>query len=64
MALADGTHLAESTAIARYLDHPFPGRKVMGDPALEQGQDDIWDSRIFIHVLYRMVTTFHVMHQG
>ena len=64
LELADGTFLAESTGIARYLDQSFDGRKVMGGTALEQGQDDMWDSRIFTHILYRIVTMFHVMHQG
>lgn len=64
LALADGTFLSESTGIARYLDHSFAGRKVMGDTAIAQGQDDMWDSRIFTHILYRIVTMFHVMHQG
>ena len=39
LVLADGTFLAESTAIARYLDQSFDGRKVMGGTALEQGQE-------------------------
>lgn len=64
LALADGSYLSESTGIARYLDHSLPGRKVLGETALEQGQDDMWDSRIFTHILYRIVTMFHVMHQG
>ena len=47
LALADGTFLSESTGIARYLDQNFEGRKIMGETALAQGQDDMWDSRIF-----------------
>jgi glutathione S-transferase len=64
LALADGSYLSESTGIARYLDNAFPGRKVMGATSLELGQDDMWDSRIYTHILYRIVTMFHVMHQG
>ena len=64
LALAGGTFLSESTGIARYLDQNFEGRKIMGDTALLQGQDDMWNSRIFTHILYRIVTMFHVMHQG
>ena len=64
LALADGSYLSESTGIARYLDNAFPGRKVMGETALELGQDNMWDSRIYTHILYRIVTMFHVMHQG
>ena len=64
LVLGNGTYLSESTGIARYLDHQFSGRKIMGETPLEQGQDDMWDNRIFVHVLYRIVTMFHVMHQG
>ena len=36
----------------------------MGESAMEQGLDTMWENRIWIHVLYRIVTMFHVMHQG
>ncbi len=62
--LGNGHFLSESTGIARYMDQQFSGRKIMGETALEQGQDTMWDNRIFTHVLYRIVTMFHVMHQG
>ena len=64
LLLQDGTALSETAAIARYLDQQYPGRKVMGESALEQGQDMMWENRIWTHILYRIVTTFHVMHQG
>jgi len=64
LALADGSYLSESPAIARYLDQSCPGRKIMGASAIEQGQDTMWENRIWTHILYRIVTMFHVMHQG
>ena len=64
LALPDGGHLAETRAIVRYLDHAFPGRKVTGESPLEQGRDAMWDDRIWVHILYRIVTMFHVQHQG
>ena len=64
LELPDGSFLAETTGIARYLDNAFPGRKVMGETALEQGLDTMWDSRIWVQILYRITTMFHVMHQG
>ena len=64
LQLADGSYLSETTAIARYLDQAYPGRKIMGESALEQGQDTMWDNRIWVHILYNIVTMFHVMHQG
>ena len=57
--LGNGHFLSESTGIARYMDQQFSGRKIMGETALEQGQDTMWDSRIFTHVLYRIVTMFN-----
>jgi glutathione S-transferase len=64
LQLADGTYLAETDGIARYLDNSFPGRKIMGATALEQGQDTMWGNRIWVHILYRIVTMFHVLHTG
>jgi glutathione S-transferase len=64
LELEDGSFLSETAAIVRYLDQLYPGRKIMGVSPLEQGQDTMWENRIFIHVLYRIVTMFHVMHIG
>jgi glutathione S-transferase len=64
LTLPEGGHLAETPAIVRYLDGSFPGRKVTGETALEQAQDMMWDHRVWVHVLYRIVTMFHVQHQG
>lgn len=64
LRLPDGSYLSETTAIARYLDGAFPGRKIMGTTPEEQGLDTMWDSRIWVQILYRITTMFHVMHQG
>jgi glutathione S-transferase len=64
LRLADGGFLAETDAIVRYLDQSHPGRKITGETPLEQGQDTMWNNRIWVHVLYRIVTAFHVLHQG
>ena len=64
LQFADGTTISETAAIARYLDQAYPGRKIMGADALEQGLDNMWDNRIWVHVLYRIVTAFHVLHTG
>src|SRR3954463_240267 len=37
LQLTDGSYLAETDAIARYLDQSMPGRKIMGETALDQG---------------------------
>ena len=36
----------------------------MGASAIDQGLDAMWDARISTHILSRLVTTFHVLHQG
>ena len=64
LALPDGTFVAESTAIARYLDLAFPGRKVLGETPEAQAIDMMWDARVYTHILYRIVTMFHVLKQG
>ncbi len=64
LMLSDAKYLAESAAIARFLDHTFPGRKVTGDSAEAQALDVMWDDRVYNHILYRIVTMFHVLKQG
>ena len=64
LELPDGGYLAESVAIGRYLDLSFPGRKIMGETPLDQAQDTMWNDRIWVQLLYRITTMFHVMHQG
>ncbi len=64
LQLADGSYLAETTAIVRYLDQSMPGRRIMGETPHQQGLDTMWDNRIWVHILYRLVTAFHVLHQG
>lgn len=64
LQLSDGTFIAETAAIVRYLDQAYPGRKIMGKDALEQGLDNMWDNRIWVHILYRIVTALHVLHTG
>ncbi len=59
-----GGYLAESAAIGRYLDGSFPGRKIMGDDPTAQAQDAMWDNRVWVQILYRITTMFHVLHAG
>ncbi|MBE7211264.1 MAG: glutathione S-transferase N-terminal domain-containing protein, partial [Gluconacetobacter diazotrophicus] len=64
LALPGGGFLSETGAVVRYLDAAFDGRRITGTTPEEQGLDAMWDNRISVHVLYRIVTAFHVMHQG
>lgn len=58
--MEDGSTICESTAVARYIDNAYPGRKIMGESALEQAQDQQWDQRVWVHLLYRLTVMFHV----
>ena len=64
LQLADGSYISETAAVVRYLDQAYPGRKLTGDTPLEQGLDSMWDHRIWVHILYRLTTAFHVLHTG
>ncbi|GAB3391281.1 glutathione S-transferase family protein [Azotobacter armeniacus] len=64
LQLQDGGYLSESAAIVHYLDQAFPGRRIMGASPLEQGLDTMWENRVWTHILYRIVTMFHVQHRG
>ena len=64
LELADGSFISETAAVVRYLDQSFPGRRIMGETAEQQGLDTMWDNRIWVHVLYRITTAFHVLHEG
>lgn len=64
LELADGSFLSETAAIVRYLDEKFDGRKIMGETPHERAMDQMWDSRIWVHILYPITTAFHVLHQG
>ena len=64
LEFADGTFLSESVAIARYLDTTFDGRRIMGSTPREVAEDTMWNDRIWVGILYRLVTTFHVTHAG
>lgn len=60
----EGQYLSETVGIVRYLDEVYPGRKVTGETALERGRDAMWDQRVWVQVLYRIVTMFHVANEG
>lgn len=47
LRLGDGTLMTEAGAIQRYMETAHPGRKILGETALEQGLDQMWDQRIW-----------------
>jgi glutathione S-transferase len=62
--LADRSFLSETSAIARYLGDSFDDCKIMGTTAHERGLDKMRNNRVWGHILYPIVTAFHVLHQG
>ncbi|KQQ48635.1 glutathione S-transferase [Methylobacterium sp. Leaf125] len=64
LELPDGSYLSESSAIVRYLDAHHEGRRITGETPLAQGLDAMWDNRVWVQILYRLTTLFHVSHQG
>jgi len=64
LEFADGTYLSETVAIARYLDQTYDGRMIMGSSPREVAEDTMWNDRIWVQILYGIVTNFHVTHQG
>lgn len=51
LELDDGTVIAESQAICRYLEAQFPEPNLFGRDPLEAAQIDMWDRRLEIHLL-------------
>lgn len=60
LELLDGTMISEASAIARYLDDSHSGRKIMGEGPVERALDQMWDNRIWTHLVYRFTVAFHV----
>ena len=46
LELDDGTHLSETVAICRYLEHLYPEPPMFGRTPLEQAQVDQWTRRV------------------
>ena len=64
LELPDGSYLSEANAIARYFDLSHEGRRILGATPEEQALDAMWHERIWVQILYRIVTNFHVQHAG
>jgi glutathione S-transferase len=64
LQLMDGSYLAETDAIARYLDLSYPARTIMGETPIQQGLDAMWNGRVRGHILNPLATAYHVLHKG
>ena len=62
LELDDGTCIAESAAICRYLEEINPNPPLMGRDALERALIDMWHRRMELEFLLPMITIF--LHTG
>ena len=67
LELDDGTCIAESVAICRYLDELHPEPPMFGRSTLERAQVEMWHRRMELEILLPMIHVFshtHAMWQG
>ena len=62
LELDDGTCIAESAAICRYLEEMNPNPPLMGRNPLERGLGEMWHRRMELEFLIPMITIF--LHTG
>jgi glutathione S-transferase len=58
MELDDGSHLAESVAICRYLEGLHPEPNLMGKNSREQAEIEMWNRRMELNLLGPIARTF------
>ncbi|GAA6030124.1 hypothetical protein JCM8097_009273 [Rhodosporidiobolus ruineniae] len=63
LILEDGTALTESTAICRFLEGTFEGRKLPGETVKQEALDEMWTKRIWVRITYPLATCLHVLHE-
>ena len=62
LVLDDGTVIAESIAICRYLEALHPAPPLFGEGALEQALVEMWQRRIEFHLLSAVSNVFRHLH--
>ncbi len=62
LMLDDGTVIAESIAICRYLEALYPVPPLFGEGALEQAVVEMWQRRIEFHLLTAVSNVFRHLH--
>jgi glutathione S-transferase len=62
LVLADGTVIAESIAICRYLEALHPAPPLLGEGALEQALVEMWQRRVEFHLLMVVSQAFRHLH--
>ena len=63
LELDDGTCLAESIAICRYLESEFPDPPLFGTTSLEKAQIEMWQRRMEFQFLNPMIDIFRNTHE-
>ncbi|MCX7307718.1 MAG: glutathione S-transferase family protein, partial [Afipia sp.] len=58
LELDDGTYLAESIAICRYIEELHPNPPLFGTTALERAQVEMWNRRMELEIMRPVVETF------
>ena len=62
LALDDGTVIAESIAICRYIEALHPRPPLFGEGALEQALIEMWQRRVEFHLLAIVSNVFRHLH--
>ena len=63
LELDDGTFVAESIAICRYIDELHPEPPMFGRNALERAQVEMWNRRMELEILMPMMHVFSHTHE-
>jgi glutathione S-transferase len=62
LALDDGTVIAESIAICRYIEALHPAPPLFGEGALDQALVEMWQRRVELHLLGVVSSVFRHLH--
>jgi len=62
LMLDDGTVIAESIAICRYIEALHPAPPLFGEGALEQALVEMWQRRVELHLLTAVSNVFRHLH--
>ncbi len=62
LILDDGTVIAESIAICRYIEALHPAPPLFGEGALEQAMVEMWQRRVEFHLLTAVSNVFRHLH--
>ncbi|MDJ0614741.1 MAG: glutathione S-transferase [Rhizobiaceae bacterium] len=64
LELEDGTVIAETIAICRYVEELHPEPNLFGKSALERAQVEMWNRRAELGFLFKVAQSFRHLHPG